>query len=95
MKKQPDITYRINPEIAARELKGQLLFLLPGERRLYTTNQTGQFIWRQLVRKAPEPKIVSVFQKEFAVSEEIARRDVRRFLSDLEKKEIIAKAGVR
>ena len=95
MKKQPGMTYRINPEIAARELKGQLLFLLPGERRLYTTNGTGQFIWRQLVRKASEPKIVDVFQKEFAVSEEIARRDVRRFLGELEKKAIIARAGAR
>jgi hypothetical protein len=95
MKKQPDTTYRLNPEVAARELKGQLLLLLPGERRLYTTNGTGLFIWRQLVRKAPELKIITAFQKEFAVSGEIAQRDVRRFLSQLEKKAIIAKAGAR
>ncbi len=91
---QPEITYRIHPEIAARELKGQLLFLL-ADRRLYTTNETGQFIWRQLIRKSPETKIVGEFQKHFSVSAEIARRDVRRFLAELEKKSVIVKAAGR
>lgn len=89
MKKQADRTFKINPEIACRELKGQLLFLRPDDRQLYTTNATGLFIWRQLVRRASLDKINGLFQKEYAVSADIAARDVRKFLGELEKKRII------
>ena|SRR5579883_659246 len=95
MKKPADSKYTINPEIASREIKGQLLFLRPGDRALYTTNATGQFIWRQLVRKTQASKIVVKFAQEFGVTEEIAARDVKKFLAELERKQIILRATDR
>jgi hypothetical protein len=94
-KKIVDSIYKINPDIACREIKGQLLFLHPEDRRLYTTNNTGHFVWRQLVRKSPAVKIIALFQKEFSLPEEEATRDVRKFLGELEKKQIIRKVNSR
>jgi hypothetical protein len=92
-RKTPAPNYRINPDIAARELKGELLFLRPKDRHLYTTNPSGQFIWRHLIRKAGTEKIVTLFAKEFDVTPEVASRDVRRFLTDLEKKQFLVRVA--
>jgi hypothetical protein len=93
MKKSGSVHYRINPEIASRELKGQLLFLRPVDRHLYTTNETGRFIWRQLVRRTSVDKMIALFEKEFGLTGDAAAKDVRRFLSQLEKKRIIERVA--
>jgi len=93
MKKSGSFTFQINPEIASREIQGQLLFLRPADRHLYTTNDAGQFIWRHLVRKTPVDKLIAVFQKEFGLTEDAAANDVRKFLGELKKKQIIVRTG--
>jgi hypothetical protein len=92
MKKSTHSTYQTNPEIAFREIKGQLLFLRPDDRQLYTTNDTGRFIWQGLVRKTPVEKLIRLFQKQFGLTEDAATRDVRKFLAELEKRKIIVRA---
>jgi len=92
-KKTVGSIYEINPDIACREIRGQLLFLCPEDRRLYTTNNTGRFVWRQLLRRSPAGKIIAFFQKEFSLPEEEAARDVRKFLGELERRQIIRKAN--
>jgi hypothetical protein len=91
MNKSGSSAYRINPEIASREIQGHLLFLRPADRHLYTTNDAGQFIWRHLVRKTPVDKLIAVFQKEFSLTEDAAAKDVRKFLGELEKKKLIVR----
>jgi hypothetical protein len=95
MNKSDSFTYKTNPEVACREIKGQLLFLTPDDRRLYTTNDAGRFLWRQLVRKTAVDKIITQFQKEFGITEAVAAKDVRKFLAELEKRQIISKATKR
>ena len=46
-----------------------------------------------LVRKTSIDKIISVFQKEFGLTEAAAAKDVGKFLAELEKRRIIVRAG--
>jgi len=89
--KAPDAVYTVSKEVIYRELKGQMLFLLPGDRFLHTMNPAGEFIWRGVLRKQPLPRIVTAFAKHFDIDRETAEADVAEFLKRLSAAKMIAK----
>jgi hypothetical protein len=86
-----DKIYAVSKDITYRELKGQILFLLPGDRFLYTMNPAGEFVWKSVLRKRPVDKIVAAFAKHFGIDVERARADVAGFLDQLAAKKIVVK----
>jgi len=90
-----DQLYVVNEEISYREIEGQILLLRPDDHFLYTVNGSGKFIWLEIVKRKPISTIAKNLAKKFNVSEEKAAKDVLKFVSELEKKEIIVKAKRR
>ena len=86
-----DAVYTVSKEVTYRELKGQVLFLLPGDRYLYTMNPAGEFIWKSVLRKQRLGRIVSEFAKHFGIDRETAQADVAGFVKNLEKRNIIVR----
>jgi hypothetical protein len=91
MKKVNDTIYAVSKEVTYRELKGQVLFLLPGDRFLYTMNPAGEFIWKAVLRKQPLARIVTTFAKHFKIDPNTAQNDVAEFVKNLAAKKIIAR----
>lgn len=91
MKKADDAIYTVSKEVVYRELKGQTLLLLPGDRFLHTMNQAGEFIWNGVLRKQPPRRIVTAFAKHFRIDRETAEADVSEFLKRLGGMKVIAK----
>ena len=89
MKKTNELAYTITSGIAHRELKGQILFLRPGDRHLFTMNETGRFVWQLLLKRTTVDQAVRAFSRRFSVSQETAGKDVRSFLRQLERRKII------
>lgn len=89
MKKSNEQAYAVAAGIAHRELKGQILFLRPGDRHLFTMNETGRFVWQLLLKRKTVDQIVRAFARRFSVSGEIAAQDVRSFLRELERAKTI------
>jgi len=89
VKKRGGLIYTISRGIAHRELKGQILYLQPGDRHLFTTNETGRFIWQLIAKRKTVDQITRAFSRKFSLAEEIAGKDVRGFLRELEKRKIV------
>jgi hypothetical protein len=91
MKKVDDAVFTLSKEVAYRELKGQVLFLLPGDRFLYTMNPAGEFIWKAVLRKQPLRRIVTAFAKHFRIDPDTAQDDVAAFVKNLAARKIITR----
>jgi len=91
VKRADDAVYAVCKDVAYRELKGQTLFLLPGDRFLHTMNPAGEFIWSCVKRKQPLPRIVAAFAKHFSIEPETAAADVTDFLKRLAGMRVITK----
>jgi hypothetical protein len=90
-----NVAYRVGKDVTYRELQGQMLFLLPGDRFLYTMNRTGAFIWKGVLRKQPLPRIVAEFAKHFGIDRETAQADVSEFVKRLETRKILERVAGR
>lgn len=61
------------------------VILIPGENSFYTLNTLGTKIWELADGSLTVKKIVESICKEFEVNEDIATRDIVRFIEDLSK----------
>lgn len=92
--KRIDVVYAVNtPEVSFREIEGQILLLIPGGSMIHELNESGTWIWRELLRKKPLSKIINGFAKKHKLSNKAAERDVRSFLGSLEKRKIVRILG--
>lgn len=56
---------------------------------MITLNQSGTLLWQALQNGAEENELVNTLLKEYDVSEEIAKKDVEKFITTLKKANII------
>lgn len=75
--------YQIQPDLAFREMEGQLLFLLADDTQLWSVNETGKQIWRQLTRREPLDRIAGKLARKFRIPQERARQDLDAFVEEL------------
>lgn len=73
-----------------REIEGQILILTPSEEFLYTLNESGQVLWKLLVRGTTEQKLVNALMRQYPLSRPQAQRDVQTFLRALRARGILA-----
>lgn len=52
-------------------------------------NETGAFLWKRLSEGAEEQDLIDALLSEYEVSEEIAKRDVNKFISKLKQEDLI------
>ena len=83
--------FELNPDVAHREIEGQLLLLTPNDDVLYTLNGTGRLAWEMLLRGAGLSEIATHIAATYGISIENARRDVAAFLAELERQGVIAR----
>ncbi|MBS2039144.1 PqqD family protein [bacterium] len=81
--------YAVSPDIAHREIEGQLLLLLPDDSYLYTLNASGQLIWKGLMQGRPPADLVQEICTTFGIGERQAEKDVNLFISQLKRKRIL------
>ena len=75
-------TVRKHERIAARGVDGQALVVVLDEKRLHTLNGVGTRVW-ELCDGRSLAAIAQVLVDEFAVEQETALADVRRFVEEL------------
>ncbi len=85
--------YVPNEAVAHREVEGQILLLLPGEHDLFTLNASGRLVWLCLIAGASEQDMADALVRQFGVTGEQARADVRSLIDALVAREIIAPVG--
>ena len=83
--------FELNPDVAHREIEGQLLLLTPNDDVLYTLNGTGRVAWEMLLRGAGLSEIATHMASAYGISIEDARRDVAAFFADLERQGVIVR----
>ena len=80
--------WRRNPQVVARKI-GEDMILVPTGRGivdlqcLFTLNDTGCFIWEQLVDRRNVAQLSTALVGQFAVTREQAEEDLSRFLTEL------------
>ncbi len=92
-----DDIYFITDDIVAREIEGELIIipLVAGvgdlEDDLYTLNDTGKEIWRNLNGESSLRKIVEQLCDQFNSDKETIGKDVLGLIAELEKRRMVRK----
>lgn len=79
---------KIKSGFILREVAGNYIVVAVGEavkqlNGVINLNETGAFLWKQLEKGATEEQLKTALLSEYEVSEEIAERDVKTFVSSL------------
>lgn len=77
------MNYQIQPDLAFRELEGHLLFLLADDTQLWSVNETGKQIWREITRRKSLETIARGLARKFEIPPDQARRDLDEFIREL------------
>lgn len=80
--------FRRNPDVVTRTIGAETLLVPVGQSivdlsRLFTLNDTGNFIWQQLSDPRGASEIAAALADEFDVPADQAERDVVEFLEEL------------
>ena len=90
--------YRKNHDVVMRKIAGDL-FLIPIKgkladmQRIFTLNQVGEFIWRDLAAQKSIIDIRDRLVANFDVTKETAMADIEEFVSELLKASLITEEG--
>jgi hypothetical protein len=79
----PDQAWVMNPDVAHREIEGQLLFLTPDDDVLYTLNGTGKRVWELFAAGAGPGAIAATLVATYGIPAAQAERDVAAFFTEL------------
>ena len=82
--------YKARSGYVVREIAGEYL-LIPVRMQedegsqIAVLNETGKFLWEQLVEECTEAELVNALTEEYQVTGEEARTDIQEFLEKLKK----------
>lgn len=76
------MTYTITKGIIETDLENELVLLHPENRNMYSLNETGRIIWKNLENLGFEGAINQVL-KEYDTTKEQAMRDAEKLLQEL------------
>jgi hypothetical protein len=78
-----------NPEIIAKNVKGEMVLLNPLTGKYYGLNKVGCAFWEKVDGKRNLSEIVSLLLKEFNVEEERLVRDIEDLMKTLSENKLI------
>ena len=90
----PGKIYKKNENVVMRKIAGEL-FLIPirgkiaDMQRIFALNPAGEYIWQEMDRKMSLDEIRKGMMARFDVEEEKADSDIREFIADLLKADLI------
>ena len=87
--------WRVRPEIAHREVEGQVVLLLPHADELFTLNDSARVVWRKLVAGASVAELGRVLAKHYGIPQATAESDVQALVRELARRRIVASGGPR
>ena len=82
--------WKTNPEVAFREIEGEILLIHPESNELFVINETGKKIWELLQKGESESAIISQLSEAYYVSEAEIAKDLTIFLEALLRKKFVA-----
>lgn len=88
----PEHAWVIDPDVASREIEGQILFLTPDDDVLYTVNGTGKRVWELFAAGAVPRDIAATLAATYGIAPDDARRDVDAFFAELAAKGVVRRA---
>jgi len=83
---------RPSPHVVARTIGEQAVLVHLQTNRIYELNATGTRIWQLVEAGADDAEVTQRLSAEFAVSAEVAQRDFKALLSDLEREGLLESA---
>jgi len=92
------LKYLPSKGIVAREIEGELIIvpIMAGignlEDELYTLNDTGKAIWKNLGQSKSLKRVIEDISKEFESTPEKIERDVKGFIEELLKRKMLVEA---
>ncbi len=90
-KQLPIGSYVVRPEIAHREVEGQILILTPLRSSLFTLNGSAALLWPELVDGCSHIQLVESIVRAYDIEPARAERDVSDLLRDLQARGIVAR----
>lgn len=82
-----------NPDLAWREIEGEVMIVTPGEGAMHELNATGSFLWKLADGTRTVEEIASALAEEFDVTPEAAMADTRELLAQLAQKDLLVQSG--
>lgn len=95
-----NVVYKISEDIVCREIEGELILipLISGigdmEEDLFTLNETGKVIWRQLDGKKTLKEIIQYLDKEYDSPLSEIQEDVIGLISEFLKRKMVVRVDV-
>lgn len=85
---------KIEKEFILREIAGEYIIVPVGQAALefngmITLNETGAFLWKQLLNDVTKEQLLEAMRKEYDVSEEEAGNDIEEFLQILRAHQVL------
>lgn len=87
--------WRVRPEIAHREVEGQIVLLLPHADELFTLNDSARVVWRKLVAGATVAELGRELARHYGIAQATAERDVQVLVRELARRRIVASGASR
>ena len=83
---------RRNPNVVARAVGESTVLVHLQTNRIFELNATASSIWKLIDSGESEPEVVRLLRASFDVSAEVAERDLKGLLADLEREGILETA---
>jgi len=81
---------RKHPDAASRNYDGEAFIVVPGKGEYNILNPIGTRVWDLIDGQRTVVEIARVISDEYAVAQEVAEADVRSFVDDLKKHQMLA-----
>lgn len=81
-------------DVELRSIVGEhfLIVLHAGESKMFSLNGMGLWFWRQLERPVEKSELLARMLRDYEVSEDVAAREIDRFLAYLEERKLARRA---
>lgn len=83
--------WRVRPEVAHREVEGQVVLLLPGEDELFTLNDSAKLLWSRLVAGATGAELAAALASHYGLAPAAAAADADALVRELARRRIVAR----
>ena len=85
---------KIKQGFMLREVAGNFVVVAVGEASkkfngVINLNESGAFLWKQLISETTMDKLLEVLLNEYEVSEEVAKNDIEKFVNKLKEADIL------
>lgn len=86
-----DGRYVVGPDVAHRDVEGQIVILSGSDSALFTLNASAALLWPQLVRGCDSGRLAALLARSYGLDREQAASDVEDLLRALVHRQIVVR----